>query len=98
MRLGREIRAGKLMESRAAASAANEAVFAVIDGTSAGQFFGNRGLSAATIQILTVSGIALPEELLFLPMAYFNGLSGLNSIGLSEIRNYRRRFPPPREE
>jgi hypothetical protein len=98
MKFGPEIRGAKLADNRAAAGAANDAIFAVIDGTTAAQFFGNRGLSAATIQILTVSGIALPEELLFLPMAYFMGLSGLNATGLSEIRNYRRRFPPPREE
>jgi hypothetical protein len=98
MRFGRELRAGRLTESRAAASAANDAVFTAMDVTSAAQFFGNRGFSAATIEILTGSGIVLPEELLFLPMAYFMGLSGLKATGLTEIRNYRKRFPPPREE
>ena len=98
MRSGREILAGKVARSRAVASASNEAVFAAMDRTSATHFFAHRGLSATTIQILTANGIALPEEVLFLPMTYLTGLPGLTAAGLNEIQDNRRRFPPPQEE
>ena len=85
-------------EGRRAAAEASDVVFASMQAVSETQFFGKRGFSAATVQILIDAGIVLPEELLFLPMDYIKGLSGLQPAGLTEIRNYRRRFPPPREE
>jgi hypothetical protein len=85
-------------DGRHAAAEASDVVFASMQAVSETQFFGKRDFSAATVQTLIYDGIVLPEELLFLPIEYIKGLSGLQPAGLTEIRNYRRRFPPPREE
>ena len=94
----REVEIDDSGESRRAASAANDVVFASMAAMSVTQFFGKRNFSAATVQMLIENRIVLPEELLFLPLDYIKGLSGLTPAGLAEIRDYRTRFPPPSED
>ena len=79
-------------KQRAAATAANDAAFAVMDIHAAEQFFDKRGFSRGTIAALAAHGIGLPEELLFMTEAQILQIPGLGNASLEEVRAYKARF------
>jgi hypothetical protein len=85
-------RAAQQVESRRAAAAQNETVFAAMDKRASENFFANRGFSAQTIKTLIANGVSLPEELLLMAADEVGRIPGLGRAGLTEAQAYRKRF------
>ena len=87
-----KISAARHAESRGAATARNEAVFAAMDKRASENFFADRGFSAQTIKALIANGMSLPEELLLMADDEAGRIPGLDEAGLAEVQAYRKRF------